>query len=292
MCEGIELRHTDARVGSRNDAAATALLATETSAAFVAVDGYRFTAEFLLSLRNARQRVIFIDDTAHLAHYPVDLLLNQNLSATRAVYAAKIETSTCLLLGPRYGLLRREFRCVPPVRPPLNGRTKRVLVTFGGSDPLNFTAAVLGRFAKIRGDYVIRVLAGAANTNVRTLLSKAKQMPFPCEIVVDAENVAKHMEWADVAVSAAGSTVWELAAMRLPSLLGAISEDQRIIGPALRQIGGFRAWTIEELLKRDLKTEIEAVLAGTSDFGNFDALGALRVVEQLTHPPSLRESGA
>lgn len=288
--EQIVLHHLDVAVASDADAMATVRLAHETGATWVVVDGYRFNSGFLGVLRRQGLRILSIDDTAHLERYPVDLVLNQNLGANREHYRGKIAGDAELLLGPRYSLLRREFRADYPARRPLTGRSRRVLVTFGGSDPENCTQAVLERLARLSGPLEVLVLAGAANPHVPALRAFAARAPFPCEVRVNVENVAALMAWADVAVTAGGSTVWELAAMRLPALIGAISEDQRVIGPALRRLGAFRAWTFENLLEQDLAAEMESVLGTARDFGGIDALGALRVTGQLTQHHSLCET--
>jgi spore coat polysaccharide biosynthesis predicted glycosyltransferase SpsG len=46
------------------------------------------------------------------------------------------------MLGPEYALLRREFRRVNP-RSAVNQVAKRLLVSFGGSDPDGLTAKAL-----------------------------------------------------------------------------------------------------------------------------------------------------
>jgi len=288
--EQIEVRHLEISPASSADADATARLARATAAAWIVVDGYRFAPEFLEQVRAAHRPVLSVDDMAHLARYPVDLVLNQNLGARRELYRGKLLSESGLLLGPRHSLLRREFRRVRLEREALVARPRRLLVTLGGSDAENHTAAILERLAKRAPSVVVTVLAGAANPHVDALQALARRMPFPCDVRVNVENVAALMARADAAITGGGSTVWELAALQLPALIGAISEDQRAIGPALRHIRSFLAWTIENLLEQDLPAEIESLLAAPRDFGGLDASGALRVVEQLIHHPSFCEA--
>ncbi|MCS6278607.1 MAG: UDP-2,4-diacetamido-2,4,6-trideoxy-beta-L-altropyranose hydrolase [Opitutus sp.] len=283
--EQVQLRRVVVPVGSDADAAATVQTARDLQAEWVVVDGYRFAPGFLHILRDSGLRVMIIDDMAHLDRYPVDLLLNQNLGSSRALYTGKIGAEVPVLLGPRFGLLRREFRCAPPGRDPVGGRAPRVLVSMGGADYENYTLLVLQRLAALGLRIEAVVLAGAANPHVDTLKAYAAQSPFPCEVRVNLENVAEAMDWADLGITAGGSTVWELAARRLPALIGAISADQLAMLPGLRAIGGFRAMTMGELLSGDLSAELTALLAARPEFGDFDADGAARVVACLTSPP-------
>ncbi|MEN9841131.1 MAG: hypothetical protein RL376_931, partial [Verrucomicrobiota bacterium] len=250
--EQVAFRRIEATVASEADAAATVQAARQLDADWVVVDGYRFGPAFLQALRASGLRVMSIDDIAHLACYPADLLLNQNLGATPALYEGKIERDTPMLLGPSYGLLRREFRRESVSRAPLVGRAVRVLVSFGGADHENHTLQVIRLLASLQSRPEVLVLAGAANPHADTLNAFAVEAHFRCEVHVNIENVAAVMDWADVAITAGGSTVWELAARRLPALIGAISTDQLAMLPALRRVGGFRAMTVGELLSGDL----------------------------------------
>src|SRR5579883_2419821 len=122
-------------------AEATAAMAAETGAEWVVLDGYRFDSSFVDTLKQSGLRVLFIDDCGGAKRYPADLILNSNLHASEALYTGRAP-ATGLLLGPRYALLRRRFRCTPPdpEQPPA---ARRVLVTMGGSDPENVTAKVI-----------------------------------------------------------------------------------------------------------------------------------------------------
>ena len=259
-------------------------LARAESAAWVVMDGYRFAPDSYQHVRDAGLNVLAIDDMAHLSRYPVDVLLNQNLSASALMYRGKVGDSTELLLGPRHSLLRREFRRASPRRRPSLNVPRRVLVSFGGGDAQNWTAFVLHKLAGSgQGSLEVVALAGVANPHVTQLRELAATAPFPCEICVGAENVAALMLWADVAISAAGSTVWEMASLRLPALIAAI-EDNQIAGiRALAEIPFFRTGLAVDLQRWDLGTEIETLLRRDTgrDAIDIDTNGATRVVATL-----------
>jgi UDP-2,4-diacetamido-2,4,6-trideoxy-beta-L-altropyranose hydrolase len=281
--EGVRVEPIHAAVGSLADAAQTLSLAAEAGAAWLVVDGYRFDAEYLQHLRSGSRRLLVLDDMFHLPRYPVDLLLNQNLSADPARYAGRVDSATELLLGPDYSLLRREFRttAVPAREAPRQPR--RVLVSFGGGDRENFTGQILGNLSRSpRQEIEVMILAGAANPHLGALRHQATGAPFPVQIRVNVDNVAEAMTWADGAISAAGSTVWELAAMRLPALIGAFEDNQLAGLDALRALPIFRAWPVTELLTRDLGAELETLLAApAATTAGFDTAGAVRVVDRL-----------
>jgi len=282
--EMIERRGVEAAVGSDADAALTVCLARELGAAWVVVDGYRFGPDYYAALQAAGVNVMAIDDMAHLERYPVNLLLNQNLSAAAALYQDRIGAETELLLGPRYSLLRREFRQARVHRPDRAGRRRRLLLSFGGGDDIDLTGRVLRRLAETGlAGWEVLALAGAANPHVTALRTLAEAAPFPCELRIDVADVAEVMLWADAAITAGGSTVWELASLRLPALIGA-AEDNQIAGmKALQAIPFFRVHHAEELLRLDLPAELERLLgAGAGRDFAIDALGASRVAQALS----------
>jgi UDP-2,4-diacetamido-2,4,6-trideoxy-beta-L-altropyranose hydrolase len=280
--EGCTVVRLSAARGSPADADATLRVARAQDAAWTVVDGYAFASSYYRLLRGADLRVLAIDDMAHLESYPADVLLNQNLSATPRLYAGKVDDRTHLLLGPRCSLLRREFRQTPACLDRPAGSPLRVLISFGGGDAENFTGRILQKMADADSrKWEVVVLAGAANPHVAACRRFAVRAPFACEVRVNEENVARLMAWAAVAITAAGSTVWELAAMRLPALIGAHEENQLAGLEALRAVPFFRVGTVAELLQRDLAAELRTLAATAVPATAFDALGAERVVACL-----------
>ena len=288
--EGLDLAPVHAPPGSPADAEQTAQVARERNANWVVTDGYHFDPSYHQRLRAVGLKLMALDDMAHLKHYDVDLLLNQNLSATRELYSNKTDVSTKLLLGPRYGLLRREFRaCQEWTRPPAH-EPLRLMVSFGGSDTGNITGLILQSLSRSQpGKFQVVVLAGAANPHVAELRQLASDSSFPCEIRVAVDNVAEVMAWADVAITAAGSTVWELVSMKLPALVGALAENQIAGLPALQSIPFFRVALVGELVSWNLAAAVASLLSSLQGINlndpatrnGLDANGASRVVEAL-----------
>ena len=193
----------------------------------VALDGYQFDDEFQLALKKSGSPLLVVDDYGHARFYHADWVLNQNISAKEELYSQR-GPKTELLLGTRFALLRQEFLkyCVWKRSIPARGR--KVLVTLGGSDPENFTLKVIEVLAGL--DLEVRVVVGGANPNLQTLslaIDRARTSATDARLDVNPPDLAAIMAWADLAISAGGSTAWELAFMRLPSLLLVTAENQR-----------------------------------------------------------------
>jgi RimJ/RimL family protein N-acetyltransferase len=74
------------------------------------------------------------------------------------------------------------------------------------------------------GQAEIRVIAGPANPRAAALGAAAAP---GVEVTASVADMARALEWADVAVTGAGGTVWEALYLGVPALLVVIAEDQR-----------------------------------------------------------------
>ena len=242
--ENIREVRLAARPGSIADAKETAAVALQHNAAWVALDGYQFSPDYQRALKDralkGKDKVAHLlllddlgkedlgkDDLGDANRYQADLLLNQNAYATPQLYAGRAGNCT-LLLGAAYLLLRREFRQWRGHDRQTAPQANKLLVTFGGSDAENGTAGALQALAMLPGPAMnVRVLIGASNPHRAGLEKLAATLPHSVEFQIDTKRIADEMAWADVSISAAGSTSWELAFMGLPSLLITLSENQR-----------------------------------------------------------------
>jgi UDP-2,4-diacetamido-2,4,6-trideoxy-beta-L-altropyranose hydrolase len=235
--EGMEVVHLPVQPGSTDDAIQTANHARQVGANWVVVDGYHFGAGYQRVIKDHGLHLLFIDDIGHAEHYYADRVLNQNIHAHEGLYKSK-EPYTRLLLGTRYVLLRREFlkwrgwkREIPEV-------ARKVLVTMGGSDPDNVTLKVIQALQQVDMDGLEAiVVVGGSNPNHEELQAAVQDSRFPIRLESNVTDMPELMAWADVAVSAGGSTCWEIAFMGLPSLVLVLSENQQGIATGLDEAG-------------------------------------------------------
>ena len=176
--EEIEIIQLSAAAGSAEDATQLSKLARSQGADWVVVDGYQFDGAYQRRVKDGGARLLFIDDTAHTAEYVADLVLNQNAHASDELYHSRA-THVRLLLGPRYALLRREFKSWQAWKRKINPGARKVLVTMGGSDPDNTTALVMRALAlAARGGLDARVVVGGSNPHIE-YLERLRELRFP-----------------------------------------------------------------------------------------------------------------
>ncbi|MGH7428373.1 MAG: UDP-2,4-diacetamido-2,4,6-trideoxy-beta-L-altropyranose hydrolase [Candidatus Methylomirabilaceae bacterium] len=235
--EGCELTRVTVVTGTTEDATVTARRAAETRASWVVLDGYGFGARYLRDIRAAGNRVLVIDDAGRVGAWDADLIVDQNLGVTEEVYRGR-DPDSRLLLGPRFVMLRREFlewqewrRSIPPV-------ARTVLITFGGGEAADLTLQAVRALAGTDdGPREATVVVGgspAVRESVRRAIDEAG---LAARVEHDANDMPALMAWADVGLTAAGSTVWEAAFMGLPSLLVVRASNQHPIAQALGRAG-------------------------------------------------------
>jgi UDP-2,4-diacetamido-2,4,6-trideoxy-beta-L-altropyranose hydrolase len=288
--EAITIVNVDAEPGSRDDASWTARLAKETDAEWAAIDGYGFGQPYQRNLRDADVRFACIDDNGDSAHYYGNLVLNQNVYAEENFYQNR-EPYTRLLLGANYALLRREFSPWREWKRVTSYQPQRILVTLGGSDPTNITDNVIRGLNNIHDTNLnVAVVVGGDNPHRAALEETAAQSRHRIELLISPSNMPELMAGADVAISAAGATCWEMCFFGVPLLLTDVAPNQLRIASTLSQMGlAVYLGNSEEISGPLIATALEQLLASFETRAQMsqrcreliDGRGASRVVKEL-----------
>lgn len=190
---------------------------------FFLADSYFVTAEYFRRVRR-RVPVGYVDDRC-VKGLPLDLLINYNIFAEESLYGQ--QDGTRLLLGTAYAPLREEFR---GTQYQVRQDALRVLVTTGGSDRYQLA----GRFLeKALGDdrtagLEYGIVSGAFNPYLKELREWEKKNRN-VQIYSNVTNMRELMEKSDIAVSAGGSTMYELSAVGVPTLCFSFVDNQEEI---------------------------------------------------------------
>jgi UDP-2,4-diacetamido-2,4,6-trideoxy-beta-L-altropyranose hydrolase len=217
-----------------HDIQETLRIANTTHPQWLVLDGYQFGPDYQLALRDVKWRLMVIDDDGRHEAYHANVLLNQN-AGTAAVLYGRHTHGTRILLGCQYAMLRHEFLHMPRKTSTV-ASASRVLLTLGGADRPNLTE----QFLKISRSCTlaaceIDVLVGPANPNVQSLRELVKGLKR-VTLHEAPNNVPEIMSACDVAITAAGSSVYELAYLGVPMLLIVTADNQRPIATAFDQL--------------------------------------------------------
>jgi UDP-2,4-diacetamido-2,4,6-trideoxy-beta-L-altropyranose hydrolase len=257
--ESCEVVYISAQPGSEEDGRETLRLAQEHKADWVAVDGYQFGSDYQRNLKAAGFKVFFVDDYGHSEHYYADVVLNQNVSADEKLYQNR-EAYTRLLMGTKYCLLRREFTAWREWERDIPKVGRRVLITMGGADPQNVTGRVMQGLGLVqRGDLEATIVVGGSNPHFEALQSAAGHKGIA--LSRDATNMAELMAKADIAISAAGSTCWELCLLGLPALSIDVADNQKAVARELDRRGcAIHLGNAEDVTVAKIASESEKLL--------------------------------
>lgn len=206
------------------------------------VDHYGLDIAWEQLLQRKVGYIFVIDDLAN-RHHHCDLLLDQNAHENPAGrYYGKIPATCIGLYGPRYVLLREEFRTVKHQLKRQQRPIKRILVTFGGTDCTNETMKVLKVLeAPIFSAVEVDVVIGANHSGkdeISTLCSRHACWHLHC----GTKEMARLMARADVAVGAGGITTWERIYLGLPAFVKVAALNQAEALDYLARLGQIKIW--------------------------------------------------
>ena len=189
------------------------------------VDSYQVTENYLRRLHEV-VRVAYIDDL-NAFDYPVDIVINYSIYAEDIDYPK----NKIYLLGTEYAPLRKQFDLPGEVIDKAIERrheSKQILVTTGASDPYHAAEKIISEILNDNRlqDYKVVVLKGKywGEFEGRTSI-KADQL-CRVEFLENVENMAELMLKSTMAVSAGGSTLYELCACCVPTVTFSYADNQ------------------------------------------------------------------
>ena len=222
------------KINEKNDAQKTISLIKKHSGSknILIVDNYQLSKKWETDVKPFVHKLIVIDDLSNRSHN-CDLLIDQNLhTKVNGLYKGLIPSNCIKLIGPKFSMIRKEFRMMRKSVKPRTFPIKKILVSFGGSDTKNQTSVALNSIKKMNGKINVDVVVGKANKCKKTLkifCNKNKHFTYHEQI----DNIADLMLSSDLSIGSSGSTTWERCCLGLPAIVSISSNDQRDIANSL-----------------------------------------------------------
>lgn len=188
------------------------------------IDTYYVTFNYLFEIRK-HTKIVYIDDL-HEFEYPVNLLINYNIYANKINYLDiyKGENIPKMAVGCKYAPLREEF-C--NINKNINRTVKNIFITTGGTDNYNVTGNLIESFKTkewfLNTDFYF--VLGRFNRNIDML----KDLYAGCSnihFLINITDMDKYMKMCDIAVTAGGTTTYELCACGIPSIMYILADNQ------------------------------------------------------------------
>ncbi|MDE6252012.1 MAG: N-acetylneuraminate synthase family protein [Lachnospiraceae bacterium] len=153
----------------------------------------------------------------------VDYLLYAD-AVINALYEKQENPNT--YCGEKYYCVRDEFILFNDKR--FSENVKNVLIVFGGTDPENLTMKVINAIEKTgHKEIQYTCILGLGYGDESPILEKVKDMDYSVKILRNVNNIAEYMYQADIAISSQGRTMYELACMKVPTIIIAQNEREQ-----------------------------------------------------------------
>lgn len=282
------------------------------------VDSYQATSSYLEKL-NECVPVLYLDDMGK-EFYSVSAVLHYGIGTDTKEYRERYETQGIrVLAGTKYIPLREEFlKEYPPEERELRissgthsawagsqkrqcmgkeMRNNRILVTTGGTDPFRIAERFLEACfscAETEGAFLRKceydVIIGALNFQTETLEDMAEKNPH-IHLHRNVSNMSDYMRNCKMAVSAGGTTLYELCACGIPAVCFSFADNQEpgtvLFGESgLMDYAGDarRTEVAQELVKALIRLEQDDVLYAWRQkkmMETVDGRGTVRIAEVL-----------
>lgn len=184
------------------------------------VDSYFVSEEYFKSISQLT-RIVYIDDI-NANVWDVDYLINYNIYGTVLDYTAYDQRKTKLLLGPIYTPLRPEFQNIPfhSIK-----HVTDVMISTGGADPEGISEKLISSICTEWKDIRFHFVIGALNPGLERIKRQAKPNMV---LHINEKNISRLMQSCDIAISAAGMTLYELCATGTPTITYSLADNQLI----------------------------------------------------------------
>ncbi len=254
------------------------------------LDSYQITHRYIEGLRKICP-VFYLDDTGEL-DYDADGVINYNIYGDKLKYGIDGNEKRCCLLGAAYAPVKEAFI---ETGYSLREEVANVLITMGGSDKLNIT----GKLCRILLDKLpnkinITLICGRFNPHLQELL-ELQEDEERVRVLVDVPDMWNQFAIADVVVSAAGSTMYELSSMGVPTVCCYYVENQRRIAEGFaKEVCLFNGGDFS----KEPQLVVERLIQGVCDLIEHkekremlslrmkkvsDGKGAMRIAEELSN---------
>jgi UDP-2,4-diacetamido-2,4,6-trideoxy-beta-L-altropyranose hydrolase len=182
------------------------------------VDSRRSTPRYIKAL--AGQGFVVVVDDDGMPRLEADVVINASMEGEGDRYPDRHNRSFDLI-GPKYNLIDPSLF----VSRPFAAEARRLLVTFGGEDPHNHTSWVLDRFASAFAGLEVTVAIGPAHPDADSVRLAAKKVG--ATVLERPPSLTPYILDADVAITAGGTTCYELAAAGVPMLVIGVEPHQK-----------------------------------------------------------------
>lgn len=203
---------------------------TKHTPSMLLIDSYYVSREYWEGIKPG-VRTAYMDDLG-VSGLPVDYLINYNVYANDLNYDAYKGSKTKLMLMPLYAPLRDEFCGI--TRHCINQKVQNIMVSAGGADPNGITSKLIEQVCPVMRDITFHFVIGMLNPRIGEIKERAGNNVV---LHINEKNMSMLMKECDMAVSAAGSTLYELCACGTPTITYTLADNQQLAAEVFAREG-------------------------------------------------------
>ncbi|MBQ2654126.1 MAG: UDP-2,4-diacetamido-2,4,6-trideoxy-beta-L-altropyranose hydrolase [Methanobrevibacter sp.] len=196
-------------------------LSVISKADIVIIDSYLADIDVFNEISNIVPLVAYVDDNNRL-NYPKGIVINGTLDASNMDY--KKRDNIRYLLGNDYIPLRKDFWDISKLK--INDSIKNILITMGGNDLRNLTPKILELLNNKFPNVTKKVIIADSFDNVSEI-ENLKNSNVELIYSPESSEIINAMSSVDLAISASGQTLYELACIGVPTVAIGIIENQK-----------------------------------------------------------------
>lgn len=193
------------------------------------VDSYQITEGYMRALKKelsrAEFRLALLEDYGNVP-FLADILINYNIYGMDFSYENNAPKT---LLGCTYMPLRPPFK---EQKYRVRERAEQLLILTGGSDPCRIAETLAKRLAE-QTDLELHVVCGRFSDSYEVL--RSMEQAWKIKVYTDVKKMWELMAECDIAVSAAGTTMYELCAIGVPTVCFSFAKNQILPGKAFEK---------------------------------------------------------
>ncbi|MGL5258888.1 MAG: UDP-2,4-diacetamido-2,4,6-trideoxy-beta-L-altropyranose hydrolase [Lachnospiraceae bacterium] len=186
----------------------------------ILVDSYYITPFYLKSLK--KYGMVYILDDMQEEKYDVDVVINYNIFANQELYKRMYKTLEHCFLGEKYVPIRQQFCGVEYM---VQDLVKNVFITTGGGDIFNIAGKIYLCLSECHKELTFHLISGVYNPYFEEL-KKIEEKNKNLKVYHDVSNMADIMKKCDIAITAGGSTIYELSSIGVPLICFSYAKNQ------------------------------------------------------------------
>lgn len=185
----------------------------------ILLDSYYIAQNILLELNKVCKIIIF--DGKRIYPLGINMVINYTLNACYEEYDQRYGGKITLAIGSKYFPLRSSIRQATPIN--IKKKVKNIFVSLGGSMVSSEAIKLYSLIKEIDENLNIYTVG-----NKELYESEVIKKDPKIHIYSNINNIEEVMTKCDIAVSAAGTTIYELLFLGIPVISFAITENQLV----------------------------------------------------------------